>query len=232
MLAARMLAAASAVGNIDFALDAPDLSVFAAYRGDSLIDGGGGLASAWNDRVGSFHMTAFNDPVIQAFSGFNNRLGALLDGIDQYFSVAAASRSQPLSAFIVCEATKADASNKRLLNGSTNGSGDEISSLWTSSELVAISAPQIVGTSGNDVPLSIECYWDGTSSALRVGNVLEATGDSDSTITNGWVVGQSGLGNNYFGGRVLELVLADGAASAADRQLWEDYNGQYYGLSF
>src|SRR3546814_8537878 len=121
MLARRaMMAAAGAGGALDFALNAPDATVIAAYRADTYT------AGSWPDRVGSEDFsqgTAGNQPAAIADGGadFKNQPVARWDGTDNILRSSTFAQSQPLTVVFIGKATVANATEKIALHGELNG---------------------------------------------------------------------------------------------------------------
>ncbi|NIA67576.1 hypothetical protein HBA54_03135 [Pelagibius litoralis] len=217
-------------------LELPGVTVVANYRADNVTDDGGGNASAWPDRTGNGYdlsqATPANRAAIIADGGadFKSRPILRFDGVnDSVFRATTPVLTQPFTQIVIAKATLLSGGNKIVFTGRSALNADIF---WNSSEVLAFNAGgNLTGTTGNDVSVVVEAFYNGASCVLRGNGSIEASGALGAEGMNGVTVGTWYNGTAVWGGDLAEAAIVDGELTAKARTYLAHYARQRYGIA-
>lgn len=202
------------------------------YRGDSLVDGSGGVASSWQDKTASdYDLSPSGSPTI-VDSGLNGRLAArFVRASSQTFTRSSTpSQSQPFTVAVVGKCTAIAGGSRNLFcsdGGFVLGTYDGTS---TQVGMYAGGASGVSGTTGIGDFHLFEFTFNGGSSRLAVDNVQEGTGDPGGNGLSGFRIGSVPGPADYLDGEIAEVVIWDKVLNSTELdELWT-YVQAYYGL--
>lgn len=204
-------------------------SCVAWYRGDSLVDGGGGVASSWDDKSGNaYHLTPNNGPTIVT-SPLNGRLAAQFAGASsQYFSRTSFTLAQPHSIIVVGIVN--DDANRPFIRD-VGGIGP----LWRITTGGVQRLTTLGGGAFNGAAVLtgawhiFESYWDGASTECRFDNTNDASGDVGTGLFSVDLhVGHTDILNTFMDGQFAEVVIWDKVLDSGERAAFLAYYTAYY----
>jgi hypothetical protein len=200
------------------------------YRGDSLVDGGGGVASAWNDKTSNaYNLTAEGSPTI-VDSGLNSRLAARFSsGSSQAFDRASTpATAQPFTVAVIAKSTVAATVTSRSLfatytdfNLANYGQPNDFISMYAGDTAIE-------GTTTSGAWHLAEFTFNGASCRIAVDGAQEATGSAGTRPLEGAFIAKLHNDSEYFDGDIAEVVIWNKVLSGTERTELYDYYQSYY----
>lgn len=205
------------------------------YRGNSLVDGGGGVASSWQDKSGNgYHLTANNSPEI-VDSGLNGRLAArFVSASSQSFSRASTPAvSQPLTVGVIAKVANFTG-DPNLLASNDTSVNFAFFYFDTTDALSIFAGANVFGGAitpnawylhtgiGNDD--ASEIYLD---DALLAAAAPGATNPGSNGL-QGIRISASPFGGGFVQGDIAEAVVWDKVLSGAELDALFNYYRDYY----
>ncbi len=205
------------------------------YRGDSLVDGGGGVASSWQDKSGNgYHLTASNNPTI-ASSGLNGRLAArFVSASSQSFSRASApALSQPFTVAVVAKIANFTG-DPNLLASNTTTEAYGFFYFDTDNTLSYYAGSNVFG--GAITPNAWYLHaalMDDDASEIFLDNtrIADSAAGATNPGNNGFTgirVSASPFGAGFVQGDIAEAVIWDKVLSGAELDALFAYYQDYY----
>ncbi|CAG0961104.1 hypothetical protein ARNL5_00912 [Anaerolineae bacterium] len=210
------------------------------YRADAGTELASGPAiSSWTDLASGLVLsqaTSTKRPkIVAASSYFNGQIThSFTTGSQQYVQSATGATlvSQPNTIYAVCRA--ANVASTRVVCASNNASAAQQLYYSTTPDW-KFSAGTVLSTGNTTtgVPLGICAVANGTSGALYIHNFATPAGASNvgTNALGGFSIGANYTPAGYFDGEIAEILVYEGAHSAATRALLASYFNRRYGLS-
>jgi hypothetical protein len=201
------------------------------YRGDSLVDGGGGVASAWNDKTANgYNLTPSGSPTI-VDAGLNGRLAAnYVKASSQGFSRATTPAvSQPLTVACIARVNDLTGTGLNILTDTESGN----TSLYAYDNGGNDTIGMYAGGDDNEAAYVAEQWhlhvaiYDGAGSELFVDNVSVGTANVGSDGLTGFRAGGVSF-SGHLDGRIAEAVVWDKVLDSGERDALYAYYLAYY----
>lgn len=209
------------------------------HKADSLSLNDGDSVTTWEDSGANNHdlaqATAANKPTLKKTAA-NGRPALLFDGTNDYLTTSFSTASQPITVFIV----------RKRISGATGATDQYLLDGISASHRLAIAYVNATGLSsiagsavlssiaslGNDWDV-LQATFNTTTSSFFVNDILHATGTVGTGDLTGYTIGASYVPNSYFNGYVAEILVFDGAVTAANawtirRYLQAKYKVNYF----
>lgn len=190
----------------------------------TITDAGSGAVSQLNDKSGNLYHLTQGTGSLRPTTGTRTlwNLNALDFTVDRLTVASIGTVTQPYTVYITA-AYDVTTGSQYMFDGTT--AGGRAGFYMTTTTLRATAGTQISGTAGgaDTSPHVFKIFFNGASSTIGVDGSTVGTGNANTQVPVGFVLGQDYSTTFSFDGLIRECVIIDGAVTGTD-----DTNMQTY----